>query len=556
MSVIESSLLRWESGQCKRSIPNLQQRVEEATRFSSFLGRSRTSLKLLEQTLGGFDDEDGDGDGTPASVMTSKSAVPLLRDLAVDPSTLCKLASSLSKFQRRHPNVVGTWTFLRVAVRLLTSKNAQILKEGQIEDVINLSSTCAAHEVSGPGRDFITRLYTRRAVQHLNNLLNSPKEDSRTVAETLRISPRTTAALIYAFGELSVRYDRTDEKLSTAYKRLRLVTDRRLVSKEQIDRLETNNMVDLLEGVVAMQVVRTDPSTVRIILMALHDRLISNPSSISHQSAVALIQSVVRLRTMVGNVDKPAVVRLKDSVSEEQIAESATDVKTENEPITQSTTTTATTTPPPTSPPTVVGKKDVGSNKDSSVDSMSPGGATNEKDGQVEEVISPDQAEADSVIEQMVDERTNMAEINDLTLQILQDASNISTQTLREMSCADIRRLLVVFATVPVEANELVGRIEDEVTRRYSAANVLSGGNLVHDEVYEDDDDAMDSKESIVRSNRDMDADEGDAFELGRCRELLATYKRINFETKERKSRHDFDRRKHIGKRILKRLFL
>ena len=259
---------------------------------------------------------------------------------------------------------------------------------------------------------------------------------------------------------------------------------------------------------------------------------------------------------MVGNVDKPAVVRLKDSVSEEQIAESATDVKTENEPITQSTTTTATTTPPPTSPPTVVGKKDVGSNKDSSVDSMSPGGATNEKDGQVEEVISPDQAEADSVIEQMVDERTNMAEINDLTLQILQDASNISTQTLREMSCADIRRLLVVFATVPVEANELVGRIEDEVTRRYSAANVLSGGNLVHDEVYEDDDDAMDSKESIVRSNRDMDADEGDAFELGRCRELLATYKRINFETKERKSRHDFDRRKHIGKRILKRLFL
>ena len=49
--------------------------------------------------------------------------------------------------------------------------------------------------------------------------------------------------------------------------------------------------------------------------------------------------------------------------------------------------------------------------------------------------------------------------------------------------------------------------------------------------------------------------EEGTAFELGRCQELVASYRRIDFATGTRQSRYDKDRRKEIAKRALSRLF-
>jgi hypothetical protein len=47
--------------------------------------------------------------------------------------------------------------------------------------------------------------------------------------------------------------------------------------------------------------------------------------------------------------------------------------------------------------------------------------------------------------------------------------------------------------------------------------------------------------------------EDGAGFELGRCKELIASYRRIEFQTGTRRSR--YERRKDIGKRILSRLF-
>jgi len=49
--------------------------------------------------------------------------------------------------------------------------------------------------------------------------------------------------------------------------------------------------------------------------------------------------------------------------------------------------------------------------------------------------------------------------------------------------------------------------------------------------------------------------EEGAAFELGRCQELVASYRRIDFATGTRQSRYDKERRKEIAKRCLSRLF-
>ena len=47
---------------------------------------------------------------------------------------------------------------------------------------------------------------------------------------------------------------------------------------------------------------------------------------------------------------------------------------------------------------------------------------------------------------------------------------------------------------------------------------------------------------------------EGANFELGCCRELIDNYRRIEFSTGRRKSRYNYERSRHIGKRLLSRL--
>jgi hypothetical protein len=49
--------------------------------------------------------------------------------------------------------------------------------------------------------------------------------------------------------------------------------------------------------------------------------------------------------------------------------------------------------------------------------------------------------------------------------------------------------------------------------------------------------------------------EQGAAVELGRCRELIASYRRIDFATGSPGDRCDNERRKEIGKRLLSRLF-
>jgi hypothetical protein len=50
--------------------------------------------------------------------------------------------------------------------------------------------------------------------------------------------------------------------------------------------------------------------------------------------------------------------------------------------------------------------------------------------------------------------------------------------------------------------------------------------------------------------------EEGSNFELGRCKELIEAYHRIDFQTGTWHSRYDKERRKDIGKRLLSRRFL
>ena len=568
---MEGSILRWESGQGKTKAGHAE-KVEESTRFATFLGRSRTALKMLEQTLGNFEDEEGEG--APAAVLTAKSAVPLLRDLSLDPATICKIASSLSRFEKSHPEIGGSWTFLRVAVRLLTAKNAQILRESSLRDVAELCNTCASDDVSGPGRDFITRLYARRVVQHLNNLLNDPSVDKVTMPEILSLSPADVTRLLWSLGELSVRYAKTDESRSTAYKRLRLVTDKTILSGKQLESLSLESTVQLLHGVVATQMVQMDAAFVRLVISELEKKLSDEAAILDMSTAVSVTECVVRLRTAVGNIEKPINRKPPPQKKEE------TETKADEE---------------------------------------------GDTDGE--------EAAEEALIDKMADERILLSEIRDMCFTILKSVTKWSIGKVQDSSAADLRRLLTVFATLPFEADELVDCIEDEVTTRLQMLDELDGVDLeellqrvanvstasqddgqerqsrlssfkvglqslfssaAQEEDFDDEDEqeeddvetgsygvqtvedlaglveegasAASRLESLMATfhkstKKRVDllircSEDGAVFELGRCQELLASYRRINFETKERHGRYDIDRRREIGKRVLTRLFL
>jgi hypothetical protein len=241
-STLEGSLLRWEGGHCAG---REKEQADESTRFASFLGRARFSLPFLDQRIGQYEDEEEDS----MTYFSEKKTLPLLRDLSMDPATICKLAAGFCSHRQKHPDTHGTWTFVRVAVRLLTSKNGHLMRESTMSDIVRLCHACARNEVPGYEREFIIRLYTRRVLQLLNEELDpSKKESYGDAGDTLKLLPSEVSLLVRALGELGVRHQNLDESRNNAnsYRKLRLATKHSFLNEEHVRSLLPSEAVDLV----------------------------------------------------------------------------------------------------------------------------------------------------------------------------------------------------------------------------------------------------------------------------------------------------------------------
>jgi len=176
-----------------------------------------------------------------------KTSLPLLRDLPVDPSSLCKLSSAFSRLIQEQRNVVGGWTFVRIAVRLLSSKNGQLMDQCPLVDVIGLCHACAISEVNGRERGQVVRLFAGRVVQFMNEALDPDLEThGRAAARLARATPWEVATLVWSVGELGARHHTTDEHRQLAYRKLRLVTDRPLLTDADLESLSAASMANLV----------------------------------------------------------------------------------------------------------------------------------------------------------------------------------------------------------------------------------------------------------------------------------------------------------------------
>ena len=191
LTTIEFSLRHWES--CKNEI--LSSGHSESVRFASFLGRSRFHLPFLDQRIG---DPLDDADEAPVAHST-RSSLPLLRELPVDPLTLCKASSCFAKLKSDHPSFKTKETLTRVSLRLFSSRNGRLLKECPLPDLVRLIEAAALSKV--PAYRELIGLFSRRALHVLNEL---PRDEAGALQ--LNLSSQEICTLVFSLGELGVSY--------------------------------------------------------------------------------------------------------------------------------------------------------------------------------------------------------------------------------------------------------------------------------------------------------------------------------------------------------------
>lgn len=208
------------------------------------------------------------------------------------------------------------------------------------------------------------------------------------------------------------------------------------------------------------------------------------------------------------------------------------------------------------------------------------------------------------------------SDILDSTTQILTSLSTLAIEHVCSLSAGEMSDLLLVYSTLPFRSDDLVNAIEEETNRRLEilgfpgpedsiqnlarrafessslASNTLTteskikkgikaifGAHDISDEETEEHvallaalaentqrtttliQETLARMEQIKRgTGADTEAllrgvEQGTAIELGRCKELVSMYRRINFSTDSIESRYDSTRRRNISKRILSRLF-
>lgn len=552
LSILDASLLRWESGKSGATSSHDSSHAEDSIRYSSFLGRPRVLYPaLLDQRVGEFDIDDD-----LLSVVPEKTSLPLLRDLSTDPATLCKLASGLAKFAANHPEIKGAWTVARIAVRLLVSRHGTLMKETSMKDIIRLCMACASNKIPGYGRETVTKLYARRVVQLLNEILGVSNDNVPDVLSLLKVSPWDLSNLIWSLGELGVHHENKDDNLLSAHRKLHLVTDKILLSDDQISTLSTTSLTKFLIGVISMDFLSSNPSFVVRVLTSFETRELA---SLEHSELCNLIEILAKARRLVQDSEKLVDIALtlcseKEADSLPQISEDTVEefviastseveiIKAEILALTQRILVSAT----DEAAGKVIEFSPEQLRRLMIVVTMLPFEAGVLVDAVTKEVISRTSDKS----QQLKSLETMMSKADDTVTLIGKSLSgkegnhssfaelrnSLWSRFFRSEECIDppLEQQSQQFEDMRNLLNEAATQTVD-IVNRLRAITKISGSGI----------------DKILQN-----IEEGANFELGRCKELIASYRRIDFQNGTRQTRYDKERRKDIGKRLLSRRFI
>ena len=250
---IEVSLMRWETGQ-KNAAHSVHNKDEKNffSRFpTTFFGKARsTRLPLLDIRIPEVDEYDDDNQ------YRETLQLPALKDLTVDPSTLCKVAFGSSLISRNHQYIVGSEQILRIATRLFASKDGRLLSECNPSDVVRMCCACvdtmklAGKEIRGSDREYVLRQFPRRVVQLINapacrNITSSASNGAHT-SYLDQLTPSELSAMLFSLGELGVKLGTGMEPPQAEYRKLRVVPACPCLSTEQLESLTASSAVNLV----------------------------------------------------------------------------------------------------------------------------------------------------------------------------------------------------------------------------------------------------------------------------------------------------------------------
>ena len=211
--------------------------------FSSFFGKSRTGI--LEQIISEHDaSEEAD-----TRILDGKSHRPLLKDLTVDPATLCKAACVFEKLRQQHPAWECGWSLTRVTLRLLASREAKLMRECSFSDLVLICEAAALVDARSLDRESTIGLFAHRAVQVMNELLESRQDTGGSSFSLLHdTSPKSICTMIWSLGSLGAKWMDAAEENDTrlAYKKMRVISWSPLLTLAEVDQLDPRSTSKLV----------------------------------------------------------------------------------------------------------------------------------------------------------------------------------------------------------------------------------------------------------------------------------------------------------------------
>jgi hypothetical protein len=210
LAAVEADLLLWESG---RSAPVAETKSastrKASTQFSRFFRRALLRVPFLESRLDALSEDASEAD---AATHLERPRRPPLKDLPIDILSIAKLACACVRLEAENGIRVSD-TFTRIALRLLVSHNGRLMHDCPIRDLALLCE--AASRTSSPALREIVSLFARRVLQYVNG----PGAD-----QVSSLSTGDAIALLWSLGELGVKCASSSDDISTAHRRLKLVT--------------------------------------------------------------------------------------------------------------------------------------------------------------------------------------------------------------------------------------------------------------------------------------------------------------------------------------------
>jgi hypothetical protein len=539
LAAAEHSLHRWERVDSTKDIASVDSHVESPL-FSSFFGRPRINLPILEQAINDDDDEDD-----VVLAPLGRAQRPKLRDLMIDPSTLCKAACGFQRLSKVNPYIKGGWTFTRVAVRLLSSKNARLMKECSIHDIVRLCEAAVLSDVDGHGRELIIGLFARQVVKVLNEVLeDGSRHDTSIDIETA--SSTEISTLLWTLGEMGVKYSPGKQPSG---KKMRLAFAEPLLRRIRVKSLDQMTLERLTRGLVLMKMTSKQESFLLEVLTRI-SQMVPNASS---GSELCNLAEIIGLLKEASKSSSPKPKESSNEDGESELADKGDD-----------------STPPPEDI-----QHQIATISDQMLNSIATLAIDRSKTltaneiRRLLEVYSLLPFQADATIACLSDEVINrLSAFQDLRkdrtlVTLLTDASKKSSivrGSLFDDSNTSIfgsirNRFLSIFRSSNNnnDDDEVINQIDDEGTKLTEEI-----ASVIQDSISAtlDATDRAKADQSALQLSLDkviQTLEEGASFELGRSLELIDNYHRTEFATGERRSRYDKDRKNYIAKRVLSR---